>query len=157
MDMRKVILSSIAMAMFFAGSLGLFILVACSGPKPVSEEGTQEEVETVIPEEIDLDTLDVVIAEEPEVITSSKKEQPRVRQRDCDDDTTPLNRRSNSCLRSPHSKQPSASVYSGDPNSEEEGDYWSEKRKRSPNDNYLLGFDEDVDDVHDMELYIEDY
>lgn len=57
----------------FAGALGLFILVACSGPKPVSEEGTQEEVETVVSEEIDLDTLDVVIAEEPEVITSSKK------------------------------------------------------------------------------------
>ena len=29
--------------------------------------------------------------------------------------TTPLNRRGNSCLRSPHSKQPSASVYSGVP------------------------------------------
>ena len=41
--------------------------------------------------------------------------------------------------------------------SESEGDYWEEKRKHSPNDNYLLGFDEDVDDVHDMELYIEDY
>ena len=48
-----------------------------------------------------------------------------------------------------------SSSYSDD--SEEEGDYWSEKRKHSPNDNYLLGFDEDVDDVHDMELYIEDY
>ena len=41
--------------------------------------------------------------------------------------------------------------------SESEGDYWSEKRKTSPNDNYLLGFDEDVDDVHDMEIYMEDY
>lgn len=41
--------------------------------------------------------------------------------------------------------------------SESEGDYWEERRKTSPNDNYLLGFDEDVDDVHDMELYIEDY
>lgn len=40
---------------------------------------------------------------------------------------------------------------------EERGDYWEEKRKHSPNDNYLLGFDEDVDDVHDMELYMEDY
>jgi len=35
--------------------------------------------------------------------------------------------------------------------------YLEEQRKHSPNDNYLLGFDEDVDDVHDMELYIEDY
>lgn len=41
--------------------------------------------------------------------------------------------------------------------SESEGDYWEEKRKHSPNDNYLLGFDEDVDDVHDMEIYMEDY
>ncbi|MGM9838255.1 MAG: hypothetical protein ACI30A_07210 [Paludibacteraceae bacterium] len=30
-------------------------------------------------------------------------------------------------------------------------------REHSPNDNYLLGFDEDVDDVHDMEIYMEDY
>ena len=35
--------------------------------------------------------------------------------------------------------------------------YWEDKRKHSPNDNYLLGFDEDVDDVHDMELYMDDY
>lgn len=41
--------------------------------------------------------------------------------------------------------------------SESEGSYWEEKRKTSPNDNYLLGFDEDVDDVHDMEIYMEDY
>ena len=42
----------------------------------------------------------------------------RVRQRGCDDDTTPLNRRSNSCLRSPHRKQPKASVYAGYPSAE---------------------------------------
>ena len=41
--------------------------------------------------------------------------------------------------------------------SESEGDCWEEKRKHSSNDNYLLGFDEDVDDVHDMEIYMEDY
>lgn len=35
--------------------------------------------------------------------------------------------------------------------------YWDEVRKSSPNDNYLLGFDEDVDDVHDVEIYMEDY
>ena len=40
---------------------------------------------------------------------------------------------------------------------EEEGSYLEELRKHSPNDDYLLGFDEDVDDVHDVELYIEDY
>lgn len=41
--------------------------------------------------------------------------------------------------------------------SEESSDYWEEKRRHSPNDNYILGFDEDVDDVHDVELYMEDY
>jgi len=40
---------------------------------------------------------------------------------------------------------------------ESKDDYWEVQRKHSPNDNYLLGFDEDVDDVHDMELYMEDY
>ena len=61
--MKKVILSSIAMAMFFAESLGLFILVACSGPKPVSEEGTQEEVETVVSVELEpeIDTVELVM------------------------------------------------------------------------------------------------
>lgn len=51
----------------------------------------------------------------------------------------------------------SSSYSSSSYESESEGDYWSEKRKTSPNDNYLLGFDEDVDDVHDMEIYMEDY
>ena len=51
----------------------------------------------------------------------------------------------------------SSSYSSSSHESESESDYWEEKRKHSPNDNYLLGFDEDVDDVHDMELYIEDY
>ena len=51
----------------------------------------------------------------------------------------------------------SSSYSSSSYESESEGDYWEDKRKTSPNDNYLLGFDEDVDDVHDMELYIEDY
>jgi len=59
--MKKVLLSTIAMAMFFAGSLGLFILVACSGPKPATEDEAKkeiivrseaqrkEQVETVVP------------------------------------------------------------------------------------------------------------
>ena len=41
--------------------------------------------------------------------------------------------------------------------SQESDAYLRELRKHSPNDNYLLGFDEDVDDIHDMEIYIEDY
>ena len=59
--MKKVLLSTIARARFFAGSLGLFILVACSGPKPATEDETKkeisvrseaprkEQVETVVP------------------------------------------------------------------------------------------------------------
>lgn len=39
----------------------------------------------------------------------------RVRQQDRKDQTTPLIGKGDLCLRSPHSKQPSASVYSGDP------------------------------------------
>lgn len=34
--------------------------------------------------------------------------------------------------------------------------YLEELREHSPNENYLPGFDEDVDDVHDMELYFSD-
>lgn len=139
--MKKVLLSTIAMAMFFAGALGLIILVACSGPKPATEdEAKKGQVETVVPieDEIDTDNLAVLAEEEPSpvapAVTPARKE-------------TYLNNYSSSSSYS--------SSYSDD--SEEEGDYWAEKRKHSPNDNYLLGFDEDVDDVHDMELYIEDY
>lgn len=51
----------------------------------------------------------------------------------------------------------SSPAYSSYDKVEEESDYWEEQRKHSPNDNYLMGFDEDVDDVHDMEIYMEDY
>ncbi len=50
-----------------------------------------------------------------------------------------------------------SSDYSYSSDDEPESDYWDEMRKHSPNDNYLIGFNEDVDDVHDMELYMEDY
>lgn len=57
----------------------------------------------------------------------------------------------------PQSRPSNTSSSYSNYNGEESSDYWEEKRKHSPNDNYLLGFDEDVDDVHDMELYMEDY
>ena len=57
----------------------------------------------------------------------------------------------------PVSRSSSYSGSSSSSSSSGESDYWEETRKHSPNDNYLLGFDEDVDDVHDMELYMEDY
>ena len=139
--MKKVLLSTIAMAMFFAGALGLIILVACSGPKPATEdEAKKEQVETVVPveEEIDTDRLATLVVEEPSPVAPA---------------VTPARKETYSNNYSSSSSY--SSSYSDD--SEEEGDYWAEKRKHSPNDNYLLGFDEDVDDVHDMELYIEDY
>ncbi len=43
------------------------------------------------------------------------KSESRVRQQAREDQTTPLIGKSDLCLRSPHSKQPTASVYSGDP------------------------------------------
>ena len=43
------------------------------------------------------------------------------------------------------------------PSENQESDaYLEELRKHSPNENYLPGFDEDVDDIHDMELYFSD-
>lgn len=40
---------------------------------------------------------------------------------------------------------------------DEEDAWWEEDTQQSSDDNYLLGFDDDVDDTHDMELYMEDY
>ena len=51
----------------------------------------------------------------------------------------------------------SQSSYSSDNDDDDDADYYDNLRGHSPNDNYLIGFDEDVDDIHDMELYIEDY
>jgi len=139
--MKKVLLSSIAMAMFFAGSLGLFILVACSGPKPMNEdEAKEEQKDSVVSVELEpeFDSLELVIEEEPEVVSSSVRNEPTKKEQ---------------AARSYSSSSSYSSSFSDDSN----GDYWEEKRKHSPNDNYLLGFDEDVDDVHDMEIYMEDY
>ena len=147
--MKKVLLSSIAMAMFFAGSLGLFILVACSEPKPMNEDEAKEEQKaSVVSVELEpeFDPLELVIVEEPEVVSSFERNEPIRKEQAA---------RSYSSISSPYGHDPSLAeaaspVSSGDCSGEE-------KRKHSPNDNYLLGFDEDVDDVHDMEIYMEDY
>ena len=55
----------------------------------------------------------------------------RVRQQDRKDQTTPLIGKGDLCLRSPHSKQPSASVYSGGPNSMGRSSYSSLIRKKA--------------------------
>jgi len=99
----------------------------------VSEDST--EVNSLEPE---IDTMNLVIEEEPYipvVAVDPVVEKPTY---------------ASSSYKKPFSAEaaPSAST---------EGRSGEEKRKHSPNDNYLLGFDEDVDDVHDMEIYMEDY
>ena len=97
-------------------------------PEEITEESETESLEP------EIDTMNLVILEEPYVPEPI---------------ATPVTPKSSYSSRSYESSYSSSD--------ESEGSYWEEKRKTSPNDNYLLGFDEDVDDVHDMELYIEDY
>ena len=137
MEMRKVLLSTLAMAVFFIGSLALFMFVACSGPKSESTNNSVTEFQK------EIDSVEVVLEEVlPLSEESSFNEAFPVQ-------TTRTTTTTNSVS--------SSSSYSGYSSSDGEGDYWEETRKHSPNDNYLMGFDEDVDDVHDMEIYMEDY
>ena len=111
------------------------VLMGCTKAQ-VAEEQTfvSEDSTEVISLEPEIDTMNLVIEEEPYipvVAVDPVVEKPTY---------------ASSSYRSSSSYE-----------SESEGDYWDEKRKHSPNDNYLLGFDEDVDDVHDMEIYMEDY
>lgn len=134
MEAKKIIFSCLAMMAFFTGSLALFMFVACSGPAPQTVN-EQPATETVAESEPEFDSLSLVFEPEdtePVVVTSAV--------------TT-----SHTTASSYASSSSSADYSLSD------DDYWENKRKHSPNDNYLLGFDEDVDDVHDMELYIEDY
>ena len=109
------------------------VLASCTKVQTSEQHDLQTENDTeVYSLEPEIDTMNLVIEEEPyiPVVVDPVMEKPTYA-----------------------SRSYSSSSYE----SESEGDYWEEKRKHSPNDNYLLGFDEDVDDVHDMELYIEDY
>ena len=104
------------------------VLMGCTKAQVAEQQTIESEDSTeAYSLEPEIDTMNLVIEEEPYIPVVEK--------------------------RSYTSSSYSSSSYE----SESEGDYWEEKRKHSPNDNYLLGFDEDVDDVHDMELYIEDY
>lgn len=112
------------------------LFVGCTQSQKSEQQTTVEEVDSteVYTPEPEFDSVNLVIEEtvqpiEP-VSTPTKKETS--------------------------SSSYSSSSYSSSYN-DNSGDYWEEKRKTSPNDNYLLGFDEDVDDVHDMEIYMEDY
>lgn len=116
------------------------LLIACTKHQPSNQTTEQDSVATSVELVSDeMDTTCAAIPEEP--LQTPIKEEKATTQRQ-----TPSSR----------SSQPTSSSYSSY-SEEESGDYWEEKRKHSPNDNYLLGFDEDVDDVHDMELYMDDY
>ena len=71
------------------------------------------------------------------------------------DTTAVLDKASSSGSRAANSSGYS-SGYSGSYADDAE-DYEDELSSTSSNDNYLLGFDDDVDDEHDMEIYMEDY
>ena len=114
----------------------LLFCISCSKQKP--QENTEQEVTPVVIEE---DTTSM----EPEPIDVVEYEPafPKAEQK-----PKPITVQSTSSI--------SSSSYYSD-NDDNIEDYYDNLRKHSPNDNYLLGFDEDVDDVHDMELYMEDY
>ena len=110
------------------------LLIACT--KHQSTDQTTEQDSVVSSVELVSDEADTTCVAAPEEVQQ-----------------TPIKEEQATTQRTPQSTSSSYSSYS----EEESSDYWEEKRKHSPNDNYLLGFDEDVDDVHDMELYMEDY
>ena len=119
--------------MFFWVAIALVSCTSTKSDEQKSAVTTLESIE-VAPQEPEEDSVVVHIEEEAQRVAPA---------------ATPARSLSSSSSYS----SSSSSSYSDD----SDDDYWEEKRKHSPNDNYLLGFDEDVDDVHDMELYIEDY
>ena len=115
------------------------VLVGCTMVQNSEQHDLQTENDTevysLVPE---IDTMNLVIEEEPYI--------PVV----VVDPVVEKNTYASSSYKEPFSAEAA-------PSNSMEGRSGEEKRKHSPNDNYLLGFDEDVDDVHDMELYMEDY
>lgn len=130
-------------------------VIACS-KRPTTDqtaEQTTEQDSAVIsvelnPVELTPDVQDSICAEAPKKATTSRPSQSKP-------SSTKANSTQSSAA-STRSSQSNSSSYASD-SEEQSDDYLEEIRKHSPNDNYLLGFDEDVDDVHDMEIYIEDY
>lgn len=120
------------------------VVAACTKQK--SQSATNQSATTTISQEVDstmaLDSMSMVEAvqdAEPEPRTPSQAK--------------PQYQTSSSAYST-------SSTYSNDyyyEDDDEDEDFYDNLRKHSPNDNYLLGFDEDVDDIHDMEIYMEDY
>ena len=119
----------------------MVMLVGCNKPRSVEQQILSIENPKLNPSKrVVVDTIPLFVEdEEPSAIL----EQPKVEE--------PVYSHTS------HSSATYEDYSSDDYSSSYDDDYWEEKRKTSPNDNYLLGFDEDVDDVHDMEIYMEDY
>ena len=127
--------------LLFFISLTMVMLVGCNKPRSVEQQILSIENPKLNPSKrVVVDTIPLFVEdEEPSAIL----EQPKVEE--------PV------FSHTSHSSATYEDYSSDDYSSSYDDDYWEEKRKTSPNDNYLLGFDEDVDDVHDMEIYMEDY
>ena len=119
----------------------MVILVGCNKPRSVEQQILSIENPKLNPSKrVVVDTIPLFVEdEEPTAIL----EQPKIEE--------PVYSHTS------HSSATYEDYSSDDYSSSYDDDYWEEKSKTSPNDNYLLGFDEDVDDVHDMEIYMEDY
>lgn len=108
-----------------------------------SQESTNQSKSTTIAQEVD----SVIILGSISTIDSIQTTKPK----SCTPSQTKYRHQT-----STQSTSAASSRYSYEDDDDDE-DYYDNLRKYSPNDNYLLGFDEDVDDVHDMEIYMEDY
>ena len=116
------------------------VLVSCTKSQPVKQQAPRDTIPACVETQSqEVDTIVIDVIEEEVVSIEPVKEVA----------STPVRKETTT---KSYSSGSSSSSYS-----EPESDYWEEKRRHSPNDNYLLGFDEDVDDVHDMEIYMEDY
>ncbi len=130
-------------------SLSIVLFAGCTHR---SEQQSTNVVDTpeVLPWKPIVDTVPV-FAEEIEPSALAASEATKI-----EESKEPTNRRTSYPSES-YDDYSSNEDYSSSYSNDSDDDYWEEVRKTSPNDNYLLGFDEDVDDVHDMELYMEDY
>lgn len=107
------------------------VLVSCTKNQPVRQQAPRDTIPACVDTQSqEMDTIAIDVIEEEVVPIEPVKEVV----------STPVRKETTT---NSYSSGSSSSSYS-----ESESDYWEEKRRHSPNDNYLLGFDEDVDDVY---------
>lgn len=134
--------------------LGCFVLsamlCACSKPANTNQATSSEET-----------NMNIVVSEKEDSVQAfSEQIASVIIETDGEAETEPAisASKADKSTATTHTTTSSSSLaYSSYEEEEKESDYWEERGKHSPNDNYLMGFDEDVDDVHDMEIYMEDY